>query len=176
MGGSASYRLAKKIANARANGASQDEIDELERQRQVAKEAERAKRAAKRAENRVLIPEGGYVPPVSDVNADEYAGPIPNQQRQTEQEIASSVTRQAPVVTGGTSARSNRRNSFDKLNKNQKQLLNSIRRKLRSGNYASSDFNRELRAIAKALDIETEDRSLMSITMDIESELGISLG
>lgn len=44
MGGSASYRLAKKIANARLNGAPQSEIDELERQRQTAKEAERQKR------------------------------------------------------------------------------------------------------------------------------------
>ena len=44
MGGSASYRLAKKIANAQANGASQEEIDELERQRLAAKEVERIKR------------------------------------------------------------------------------------------------------------------------------------
>ncbi|MBP5782344.1 MAG: hypothetical protein J6W04_02275 [Bacteroidales bacterium] len=44
MGGSASYRLAKKIANARARGASQEEIDDLERQRQAAKEAEKRKR------------------------------------------------------------------------------------------------------------------------------------
>ena len=44
MGGSASYRLGKKIANARLNGASQDELDELERQRQAALNAERQKR------------------------------------------------------------------------------------------------------------------------------------
>ena len=44
MGGSASYRLAKKIARAIQNGAPQSEIDELERQRQAAKEAERQKR------------------------------------------------------------------------------------------------------------------------------------
>ena len=44
MGGSASYRLARKIANAKANGESQAVIDELERQRQAAIEAERQKR------------------------------------------------------------------------------------------------------------------------------------
>ena len=41
MGGSASYRLARKIAKARENGESQDVIDELERQRQTARERER---------------------------------------------------------------------------------------------------------------------------------------
>ena len=44
MGGSASYRLAKKIANAKQNGAPQSEIDELESKRQEALEAERQKR------------------------------------------------------------------------------------------------------------------------------------
>lgn len=46
MGGSASYRLAKKIARAIQNGAPQSEIDELERRRQEAREAERQKRLA----------------------------------------------------------------------------------------------------------------------------------
>lgn len=46
MGGSASYRLAKKIARALQNGAPQSEIDELEQQRQAAKEVERHKRLA----------------------------------------------------------------------------------------------------------------------------------
>ena len=45
MGGSASYRLGKKIANAMVNGASQDEIDELERKRQEAKMAEKRRLA-----------------------------------------------------------------------------------------------------------------------------------
>ena len=44
MGGSASYRLARKIANARDRGAPQSEIDELERQRQEALTAEKQKR------------------------------------------------------------------------------------------------------------------------------------
>lgn len=51
MGGSASYRLAKKIANARLNGAPQTEIDDLERKRQAAKEAEREKRRQQNSEN-----------------------------------------------------------------------------------------------------------------------------
>ncbi len=46
MGGSASYRLARKIANARDRGAPQSEIDELERRRQEALETERQKRQA----------------------------------------------------------------------------------------------------------------------------------
>lgn len=46
MGGSASYRLAKKIARAIQDGAPQSEIDELERRRQEAREAERQKRLA----------------------------------------------------------------------------------------------------------------------------------
>ena len=46
MGGSASYRLAKKIANARAAGESQERIDDLERQRQAALAAEKQKRLA----------------------------------------------------------------------------------------------------------------------------------
>lgn len=45
MGGSASYRLGKKISAAQQRGASQEEIDELERQRQAARDAERIKRA-----------------------------------------------------------------------------------------------------------------------------------
>lgn len=44
MGGSASYRLAKKIANAKASGASQDEIAKLERRREEAKALERIRR------------------------------------------------------------------------------------------------------------------------------------
>ena len=48
MGGSASYRLGKKIANAKAGGASQEEINELERQRDVAKAVQKAKVYAKR--------------------------------------------------------------------------------------------------------------------------------
>lgn len=44
MGGSASYRLAKKIANARDRGAPQSEIDELERRRQEALVSEKQKR------------------------------------------------------------------------------------------------------------------------------------
>ena len=47
MGGSASYRYGKKIANARANGASDEEIAELERQRKAAIEAEKARQIAK---------------------------------------------------------------------------------------------------------------------------------
>ncbi|MBQ6503136.1 MAG: hypothetical protein IJI57_04385 [Flexilinea sp.] len=46
MGGSASYRLARRIANARDRGAPQSEIDELERRRQDALTAERQKRQA----------------------------------------------------------------------------------------------------------------------------------
>ncbi len=48
MGGSASYRLGKKIANTKAGGASQEEIDELEQQRDVAKAVQKAKVYAKR--------------------------------------------------------------------------------------------------------------------------------
>ena len=44
MGGSASYRLAKKIADEKNNGASQDEIDELERKREIARKRESQKR------------------------------------------------------------------------------------------------------------------------------------
>ena len=44
MGGSAIYRLAKKIANARERGASEDEIAELERKRQEALAEEKALR------------------------------------------------------------------------------------------------------------------------------------
>ncbi len=44
MGGSASYRLAKKIANAKGRGAPQSEIDELERQHQLALATEKEKR------------------------------------------------------------------------------------------------------------------------------------
>lgn len=48
MGGSASYRYGKKIANARANGASEQEIAELERKRQeaIAREKLNAKKNA----------------------------------------------------------------------------------------------------------------------------------
>ncbi len=44
MGGSARYRLAKKIANAKGRGAPQAEIDELERQRQALIHDERQKK------------------------------------------------------------------------------------------------------------------------------------
>lgn len=44
MGGSARYRLGKKIANAKMNGASQSDIDELERRRQEAIRQEQNKR------------------------------------------------------------------------------------------------------------------------------------
>lgn len=44
MGGSASYRYGKKIREAQANGASEQEIAELERKRQEALNAERQKR------------------------------------------------------------------------------------------------------------------------------------
>ena len=51
MGGSASYRLARKIANAKQNGASEDEIKELERKRQEALAVERQKRLAEKQPN-----------------------------------------------------------------------------------------------------------------------------
>lgn len=87
MGGSASYRLARKIANAKANGASQEEIDELERQREAAREAEREKR-----KNRVLIPENPQVPTGSNgeklsfgyVGTDGYWHPTRTLQEATE--------------------------------------------------------------------------------------------
>lgn len=54
MGGSASYRLAKKIASARANGALESEINDLERQQQIAKEVEKASRQALRQINHMM--------------------------------------------------------------------------------------------------------------------------
>lgn len=65
MGGSASYRLGKKIANARMNGASQDEIDELERKRQEAKEAEKAKR---QQNNKITTPGGDFPTSLPNIN------------------------------------------------------------------------------------------------------------
>ena len=53
MGGSASYRLAKKIAGAKLNGASQDELDALERQLQQAKQTEKEKRNIQKQVNAV---------------------------------------------------------------------------------------------------------------------------
>ena len=50
MGGSASYRLAKKIRFAEQNGAPQSEIDDLRKQHEAALTAEREKRAMKRLE------------------------------------------------------------------------------------------------------------------------------
>ena len=59
MGGSASYRLAKKIEKARASGVSDNEINELERQRQTAREAERQKRKNKKGANLRLFSRRG---------------------------------------------------------------------------------------------------------------------
>ena len=49
MGGSASYRLGKKIQQAIDNGAPQSEIDALRQQREIARILEQMKRAQKRA-------------------------------------------------------------------------------------------------------------------------------
>lgn len=51
MGGSASYRLARKIRAAEQNGASQKEIDALRRQREAALAVEREKRQRQRDQN-----------------------------------------------------------------------------------------------------------------------------
>ena len=41
--------------------------------------------------------------------------------------------------------------------------------------FSQSDFNTQIRSIAKSLGIDTNDRSLMSVAKDVESALGISL-
>ena len=61
MGGSASYRYGKKIASARASGASDDEIAELERRRQEAIEREKARRADVKAKAEKINPVTGHV-------------------------------------------------------------------------------------------------------------------
>ena len=53
MGGSASYRYGKKIANARNSGASEEEIKELERQREEAIVREKARKAERQAQKNV---------------------------------------------------------------------------------------------------------------------------
>ena len=64
---------------------------------------------------------------------------------------------------------------FAKLSKDQKKTLRDIQRKLESGGFSQSDFNTQIRSIAKSLGIDTNDRSLMSVAKDVESALGISL-
>ncbi len=60
MGGSGSYRLARKIANARMNGAPQSEIDDLERRHQQALADEREKRAMKSSDRSVITEHVDY--------------------------------------------------------------------------------------------------------------------
>lgn len=69
----------------------------------------------------------------------------------------------------------NEKDNFAKLSKDQKKTLRDIQRKLESGGFSQSDFNTQIRSIAKSLGIDTNDRSLMSVAKDVESALGISL-
>lgn len=85
MGGSASYRLGKKIANAKANGASQEEIDKLERQRLFAKENEKRvreiyakyRRLQKQQEQRRKEEEKYKKPSKRDIGIDDSYGYYP---------------------------------------------------------------------------------------------------
>ncbi len=106
MGGSASYRLAKKIAKAKDRGASEEEINELERQRQAAKETERAKRQAKKQETtpepriRTLVghrPTSDFNRQVERMRNDRYADII-EQTRKTEAAFADRLKNAKPIT------------------------------------------------------------------------------
>ena len=72
MGGSASYRLARKIAKAKQNGAPQSEIDELESKRQEALEAEKEKRHPKEKTFRDKINEASTREEFRNVMLEKY--------------------------------------------------------------------------------------------------------